>query len=376
MKIGIITFWTSSDNYGQILQYFALQTYLQSIGHEPFLIKYIPLNKINKHYHKSLSTQITKLFNLNYIKYFAKQIWRKIYIPIINRFILNHNQDRNFKQFKNKYFNSSEIYDYNRIKATPPTADMYICGSDQIWSGAGIDDIFFLNFGNPNQKRISISASFGRDFNSLTKEDINRLIPLMNNLDYITVREYAGLDICHKLGRTDAQLLCDPTILNNVNIYIDLFDLSETKSEDIFIYYIGHETTVSDKKLYKYFKRKNKKIKYVSAQGIVNRIPKIFPSIQNWLKSIYDSQFIVTNSFHGTVFSILFQKNFATIALKSKNANTRIFTLLSILGLENRICTSIEELDKLYLSTIDYSKVTPIINKLRNKGQETISLII
>ena len=147
MQIGIVTFWNSTDNYGQILQYFALQAYLSSIGHEPFLIRYLPPSVAPTNEARPFLTQIGKLFKAQYLKYFFINIWKKIYFPIVNRFIVNHNQNRNFQYFRENYFIVSEIYSYDNLKSNPPKADVYACGSDQIWSGAGSDDIYFLNFG-------------------------------------------------------------------------------------------------------------------------------------------------------------------------------------------------------------------------------------
>lgn len=376
MQIGIVTFWNSTDNYGQILQYFALQSYLSSIGHEPFLIRYLPPSVAPAHKPRPFLTQIGKLFKVQYLKYFFINIWDKIYFPIVNKFIINHNQNRNFQCFRENYFIKSEIYSYDNLKSNPPKADVYACGSDQIWSGAGSDDIYFLNFGASNIKRISISASFGRTYNSLSQIERTRLIALLQKFNHITIREQAGVEICHNLGRRDAQLICDPTLLNDVDIYTKLFKHDNIVSSEIFVYYLSHKTQITDFEIHRFFKKKNKTINYVASQGLVNRLPKIFPSIENWLYNIYSADFVVTNSFHGTVFSVLFRKNFATIALKSTNANTRIYTFLNMLGLENRICSSIDQLEEVYNTQIDYSKVIPKLNKFIENSRELISSIL
>lgn len=376
MKIGVVTFWDSNDNYGQILQYYALQTYLQSIGHSPFLIRYLPSQQSAYKQKKSFIKQFSKIFKSEYIKYFIRKAYNRLYHPFVNRYILNHNQDRGFSDFKKKYLISSKIYSATELKANPPIADAYICGSDQIWSGAGNDDIYFLNFGTPDTRRISISASFGREYKSLGEEEKQRLIPLLQKFGHITIREQAGVDICHKLGREDAALICDPTILNDPKVYQQSLKLSYQPNDDIFIYYLGHKTTISDRKIVSYFKSQKADVRYVAAQGIVNQIPKIFPRIEDWLAEIYNAKFVVTNSFHGTVFSILFKKDFATTALQSDNANTRIYTLLQKFGLENRICKSISDLEVAYKTKIDYSVISPIVENFRMDGQKLISEIL
>ena len=155
MKIGIITFWQSENNYGQILQCFALQKYLRIQGHEAYLIRYT-------HYMSkpTLRERLVKIF--------------KIY-PIIKKIIHTLNKDkrsqpsnsvdRGFFLFKSKYIVSSPNLYRNllELKKNPPEADCYITGSDQVWAqllNHKNNEIFFLNFGDKNIKRISYAASF------------------------------------------------------------------------------------------------------------------------------------------------------------------------------------------------------------------------
>lgn len=363
MKIGIITYWNSNDNYGQQLQYFATQTFLKALGHEAFLVRYVSQYKRKR---KNIFKQIAKLFKPQYIKYAISIFAIPIKNKFINTFYQNHYIDRKFEIFRDKYFNTSCHYTEKELYTNPPKADLFLCGSDQIWSGAGFDKIYFLDF--TDLPKIAWSCSFGRNLSSLSELEKSQTSSLIKNFKHITVRENEAIKICNALGRNDVELMCDPTLLNNVDKYLDIIDPSIDTQDSVFVYYLGHKTYISDNQIYKYFKRSGIKTTFTSSQGIINRIPKIFPTIEEWLGCIKNANFVITNSFHGTIFCLLFNKNFAVIPLKIEGANTRITTLLNSIGLENRICRTISELDKIYKTPIDYNKVNTKVNSLRENG--------
>lgn len=363
MKIGIITYWNSNDNYGQQLQYYATQTFLQTLGHETFLVRYVPQYKRKS---KNIFKQIAKLFKPIYLKYAISIFTTPIKNKFINTFYQNHYTDRKFQIFRDKYFNTSSIFTEKELYSNPPQADLFICGSDQIWCGAGTDKIYFLDF--TKLPKIAWSCSFGRNLSSLSELEKQQISSLIKNFKYITVRENEAINICNSLGRNDVELMCDPTLLNTVDKYSHIIETSIDSIDSTFIYYLGHKTYISDKQIYKYFKQSGIKTTYTPSQGIVNRFPKIFPTIGEWLGCIKNANFVVTNSFHGTIFCLLFNKNFAVIPLIAEGANTRITTLLCSIGLENRICHTISELDKIYKTPIDYNKVNVKLKLLREKG--------
>lgn len=363
MKIGIVTYWNSNDNYGQQLQYFATQTFLKALGHEAFLVRYVPQHKRK---HKNIFKQIAKLFKPIYLKYAISIFTTPIKNKFINTFYQNHYIDRKFEIFRNKYFNATCLYSEKELYINPPRADLFLCGSDQIWCGAGNDKIYFLDF--TELPKIAWSCSFGRNLSSLSELEKSQTSSLIKKFKHITVRENEAIKICNALGRNDVELMCDPTLLNSVDKYLDIIDTSIDTENSAFVYYLGHKTYISDNQIYKYFKRSGIKTIFTSSQGITNRIPKTFPTIEEWLGCIKNANFVVTNSFHGTIFCLLFNKNFAVIPLKIEGANTRITTLLNSIGLENRICRTISELDKIYKTPIDYNKVNTKVNSLRENG--------
>ena len=367
MKIGIITFWDSEDNYGQLLQCFASQYYLQSIGHDAFLIRY--KHEIIVQREHSFLCVLKKILNPSYCKAKLLLEIKQIRRRIINTWILNHNVERGFEEFRNKYIKSTDkILSADDLRENPPSCDILMCGSDQIWVYVPIDPIYFLQFGRKNQKRIALSASFGRkDF---PLESQFELKEYLSSLDYVTVRERSGIDICKKIGGINAKLICDPTLLNTVNVYDKIAERINL-NDNIFVYFLGHQSAVCLKKIVRLLK--NRKTKICTSQGEVSTYPKIFPSIPQWLGYIRESAFVITNSFHGVVFCLLYNKQFAVIPLAKSGANDRIDTLLNELELSSRICFSIHQIKETMTCKIDYGIVNPKLDIIRQNGQILLS---
>jgi hypothetical protein len=162
MKIGIMTFWWSDDNYGQILQCYALQKYLRDAGHDAYLIRYDPRGD----YEKKLWDKVIRALNPIELFFYLQR-------RIRNKKIIKKNKLRKFNEFRDKYIRQSEriYYHYNDLVPDPPEADVYIAGSDQIWNifSLPIQQVkkrlraYFLDFGKPDIKRIAYAASFGKE---------------------------------------------------------------------------------------------------------------------------------------------------------------------------------------------------------------------
>ena len=144
-------------------------------------------------------------------------------------------------------------------------------------------------------------------------------------------------------------------------------------SDGVFIYYLGHNSSIKINHILKFASKNKNKVYLTTAQGYISSDKKYFLTIEEWLHAIYNAKFVVTNSFHGTVFSILFKKQFAVIPLKNKGANSRIETLLSKLDFTNRICIKGSDLNNCYNKSINYNIVTPKMDNIRDDG---INLLI
>jgi hypothetical protein len=177
MRIGILTYWRTRDNYGTVLQRYALQKYLRNAGHDAYLIRYTIGGDLTKLYWKKKIKTFLLSFKLGKFLLYQKNKKTDQWI--------NYNQ-RNFEKFQDKYLNQSKktYHFYDELVKEPPEADAYIAGSDQIWnfSDYSLDEAkaklhaFFLDFGSSNIKRISYAASFGKE--NLQDDFIKEITPL------------------------------------------------------------------------------------------------------------------------------------------------------------------------------------------------------
>ena len=150
MKIGIITFWKSNDNYGQILQAFSLYKFLELKGHECFIIKY--MEERNSTFFSRIITLFKLLFSVRKIKAFITAKRKQTLVEEIE-------EDRSFDAFRNKCMKFSKEYLHTELMNHPPEADAYVCGSDQIWGS--LDSNMYLSFAPKQCMKIAFSPSFG-----------------------------------------------------------------------------------------------------------------------------------------------------------------------------------------------------------------------
>lgn len=374
MKIGTVTFYEIEDNYGCILQCFALPKFLNLMGHEAFFIKSrydVPI--VEASLPKRLINRL-----LPWVKH-PIMSYRDHQTSIImgaNRMLrkqiaLEH--PRMFEQFmSNNIPSTKDVQNQNELIANPPMADAYICGSDQIWGG--VNPTMYLRFAPVGTKKIAYAASFGG------------LEPASGILDYIresiadfdlvTLREQSGVDLCRReLGREDALLVPDPTLLLRVEEYKkvskSIYPQRTTEKPFIFLYLLGNTMSVSVDDIMQFASHNNLDIKYVASGGRLDEYPKVYPSVEEWLNLIEQSSYVITNSFHGTVFSLLYNKKFMTIPLSGsyQRMNVRLTTLLNNINLESRLYNGdfavlFEEMDFTGFESFQEKEISRVIRLL------------
>lgn len=370
MKIGIITYWITRSNYGTVLQNYALQTFLRSLCFETFLIRTdIPLGCSRSDYYKSL-LQKNGFFSL--ICYFKSRLFCKI-----TRRILSENKNdekRKFPDFVDKNLNPTKIFrSLSELESDCPMADIYIAGSDQVWNTYGENyntvseqiKAYLLSFVPDSAKKISCAASFGKsslavEFESLFKKELSRF-------DFISCREKSGVEICKRLGFENAVLQQDPTMILSSDEYKKIASKSLVpKKPYILLYLLGNDTDFSTRRLKQFAKLKNLEVVYVPANEAqkINFYKKTFPTVEEWLGLYENASAVVTNSFHGTVFSLIFNKPFLSVHQTGKfeDQNVRIDSLLEDFGLKNRIFSG--DFEKLF-SSVDFEKVNKRLEEIR-----------
>ena len=236
MRIGTITYWWTQDNYGQVLQCFALIKFLRSMGHEAFLIK--NLQSVSK---RSLGHMVKVglkcIFNPDYRRSILK--WKRLG-KISAAEAKAH--PRGFDDFRRKYMPSTEReYTQHHLLENPPQADAYVCGSDQIWCAP--NPVYFLQFGPQSSKRIAYAPSMG----GIKPQGKARqaMIAYLRRFDFLSSREQSGVDALHEMGFLEATLQPDPTLLLPVEVYRDM-EVKPQPAERpyLLLYLLGNETDV------------------------------------------------------------------------------------------------------------------------------------
>lgn len=330
-----MTFWWSNDNYGQLLQCYALQKYLRDAGHDAYLIRY-------KNEERSpLWKRCFKVFN-------PLILYRYIKNKINSRKVKNEQtmNNRYFDEFRKKYISQSEKFysSYKELKENPPEADIYIVGSDQVWNFSYLKKYsdkhaYMLDFGKETTKKMSYAASWS--MNSLTSDLIDEIKPLLKKFSYVSVREENGVDLCKQCGYDNAEFVCDPTMLLDVEIYRNLYQSEVVRKQDkkyLLLYMLNNECDFNIQKVYDFAKDKNLEVVYVTGNGVLDSRNKFFATIPEWLYLIDNAEYVITNSFHCCVFSSLFKKKFGVVKLKRKvvGMNTRFDTLFNLLRIQTR----------------------------------------
>lgn len=366
MKIGILTL-PLHNNYGGILQAYALQIVLKRMGHDAMVID------------KSREIKLPILSFSRYFLYF-KLLAHKVLVDRNTTIFWDRKHNREYKvmstytlPFIQKYikrFVASR--DYSNIKQG--NFDAFVVGSDQVWRpkyfGQNIISNAFLSFAKDwNVKRISYAASFGTEEWEYTEAQTSECKEWIKRFNAVSVRESSAVQLCKEHLGVDALHVLDPTMLLSAADYIQLFKEADTpKSSGSLMCYILDETEDKQKVVSNVEETLNLTAFSVNSKYEVRTAPleeRIQPPVETWLRGFYDAEFVVTDSFHACVFSILFEKTFIVYGNKDRGM-ARFHSLLSIFGLENRLVTSSAEAQKVISVPIDWS----VVNAQKKEWQE------
>ena len=358
MRIGILSL-PLHTNYGGILQAYALQTVLERMGHEVVVFDtpkemHLPLWKAPLAYGKRFLEKYV-MGNKGVCVFYEQKINREN--PIIRQYTdafiskyIHTKTIKNFSEFHGKYF------------------DCIIVGSDQVWRPMYFTYLFSTDMDNAylafadkwNIKRVAYAPSFGTDEWEYTPKQTERCGELLRKFDGISVRESSGVGLCKEHFGVQAEHVLDPTMLLAKEDYIKLFtDAKAPKSKGTLLCYVLDETPekqalvkrIANERNLVPFRVNNSKVENHSAP--LNE--RIQPPVEKWLRGFYDAEFVVTDSFHACVFSILFEKQFVVVG-NEKRGMSRFNSLLKMFGLENRLFINDDSLAN--LSDIDYSLVS------------------
>ena len=430
-KVRIITLCDSLDNYGQVLQAFALQRFLRNrykdldiklIYAHPFFStppqsespKRNPLQVFLAHF-KTLRRYFNayilcldkydKRVKSDKIEVLKKALREVLQEVGTNRNFTNEsrikmlNAKRDFERFKREHIalHSENLQEFNAF--TPEyDADCYIVGSDQVWNTWGNDDLWFadfytLEFLPPNHKsrKISYSASFGRKNLNSDKEKAF-FKKALSKFDAISLRESCNIVTLNELG---LKSLCvpDPSQLLTKSDYEKLIDSSVAKGEidllksdgkiranSVFVYMLGNETSMDKNKVMAHLENLAQK----AGQSVIYTNANVdfscawdyksdfAPTPQEWLACVRDCKILITNSFHGCAYAIVMGTPFVALKLGggASGMNTRFFQLLELFGLQNRLVDNLSDLETQIKTPIDFAQVNQKLESWRKVGIE------
>lgn len=357
-RVGIVTFHTAL-NYGAILQTYALQKFLEKNGIENEIIDYdCPF--------------IKKCYSPFFIS--NKKILNSLVRGLLFRGKINKKR-KNFNSFIKKYLKLSNYYsNENQIKKDIDNYKYFISGSDQVWSpiSANFDNFYFLPFAKDSQK-YSYAASLGTS--TLTDEEKKELKVRLKGFSTISVREESAKKLLKEITNNDQiDVHIDPTLLLSKNDWREMTDKKEIVDRYLLIFNV--EKPINDVEFAKKIaNEKNLKIKYINDRTLFKdkNIEYIeAPSPNKFINLFANADVIVTNSFHGTVFSIIFEKDFYVELNNKKARNIRSESLMEKLNIKNR---EIKSVDIFKSEEINWEIVNNILDKERKKSQKYINAI-
>lgn len=376
MRIGIITFWRSLSNYGQLLQCWALQQVLARLGHEPYLIRYADSSTEGRKYRMFLREGLIKSLIFRIVHH--SEITRNKQLKKENA---AKDEVRDFKGFRNFNLNLSEsVYDsIYKLRMDPPPADAYITGSDQVWASNPLEDAnkaYFLDFGAEGVLRLSYAASFGSPECSASRLEVMR--SLFSRFNAISVRETSGASICSQAGFDGACTVLDPTLLLTDKDYLKIAQTEEVSTPYVMLYSINIESPeqMDWDNVKEYASLSGCEVRSVSSTGHIpgrndfhGSLPE-FPTIPRWLGLMSNASMVFTTSFHGVVFSILFHRNFVYYPLEGRysSGNERVTDLLGRLGLEGHIWQ--KGMDYSLVGHPDWRVVDSLLDGMRKESSE------
>lgn len=365
MKIDIITLH-NVKNYGSVLQSLATQIIFEKKGYEVEFINYYRKNLIDSNILKN---------NLNNSKFFSKNFITKLIGKIILPKTINK-QIKVFNEFINEYIKMTKdkYYSFEELKDNIPQADIYCTGSDQMWNSEwnnGIEKAFYLDFLPDKAPRFAFASSFGRK--EIPQEEEEKVKNMLRKYKAISVREKSGLNILNKMGIEYVEHVLDPTLLLDKNVWKKLISDNVLENKK---YILVYQLNMKNKEFDKYVKKLSKTKKMPVIRVSINNYQRFkygklidTPKVLDFLNCFLNAEYIITDSFHGTAFSINLNKKF--ICIFPKKFSERLQSLLELTNLKERKLKNYKDINQID-EEIDWKKVNKILDLERKKTNDFI----
>jgi len=354
MKVGILTFHHTT-NYGATLQAYALWSTVKSLGFEAEVIDYRPYRAVYFYLKETFPIYFynKKLLKNRWFIYSLLKAWNM----------------RKFLQEKIK-LSSRIFYRKSGLKFYSETYDLVICGSDQVWCLdpfiRGFDPSYFLDFVDDKSKKISYAASFGNT--SDLGEHKYSICNHIAKFDDISVRDTNSKRLIENECNRSAKIVVDPTFLVN---YDEIIDLPNSSQEDYLLVYIPSGLT---KEQYRIINSvaKIRQLIVISVGKYMPTATKNFIDIspEKWLGYFSQASFVITSTYHGSIFSIIYKKPFMVFGKKAKS--NKVADLLSRLELGDIVISNLNDYELIMQKSlnIDYQLVHENLKPEIDKSKE------
>lgn len=376
-KIGIVTHYYKSKNYGGNLQAYALCEFLN----KNYIAEQICYNQecSKSDYKKYLKSPIV------FVKKVCRKCWAK-FKKVINRKnakkieLLLEERNRKFTEFNKGICHSTIVYNEYSINQALKEYDLFITGSDQVWHPAAVNDAYLLNFvqGKP---KISYAASLSVD--SLTPQDEERMRQAIEDYTAISVREESAVSLLQPLAKQPVVWVLDPVFLLSKEEWSSFPCDINIEKKYLLCYFLG-----GDKKARRLAKEYAKKydlqlVNIAYASGEYNQADRMFGDMKltdvsptDFVALIKNAELIFTDSFHAMAYSLIFEKNYFVFTRKNGfKMGSRIYSLSKLYQTENRFCNTKERMSLIYLEnveSIDYHKPNELFEA---KKKETLMFL-
>lgn len=357
MKIGILTFHCA-HNYGAVLQAYALQHYLLSLGHDVEIIDYRPEYLLRPY-----------RLNITWRRFFSKKPLKCVqkffgelfcFLPV-----------RCIRYSKFNRFITHRLQLSRRVRGThiPAGYDVYVVGSDQIWNPnitEGIDGVYFARFGFEKGRRKYVSYAASMEAVALSESDKARYSLLLRGLDSISVREKVLVDLLQPLTDKKIELVLDPTLLVDADVWNRLSVCPFPHRRYVLVYAVRGNDAILDM-AGRMARQLGVGVLNLTAWVTEQRNKYQTASPEEFLGAIRHAELVLTTSFHGTVFSVLFNRPFYTVKLGAGN-DSRSESLLEMLDLKQRMIP-LTATDIHSDRSVDWDEVNGRLHEYRQKSR-------
>ncbi len=374
MKVGIITMFYKSINYGGVLQAYALTKHLNNL--DGIDARQICYERVPE---RHTAKRILKVFNIVKLFRYVKSKINGILNKKSRQYVLDSLSKKSapFRSFAEKYVpKTNDIYTQHTIASCVDDFDTFIVGSDQVWNVKFYDEVYRMEF--VPEKKFKMSYAAGVSSASLTKDQQNQFRDSLKSYKAISVREKDAVATLSPLTNLQVEWVLDPTLLLTSKEWDEICAERKIKEKYVFCYFLG-KLSLPSAQIMEFASKRNLKVVTLPFLTWNDSLDSDFGDYKiydadpaDFISLIKHAEFVFTDSFHATVFSHLYQKNFFIFnRAEFKEMSDRIYSLTSLFDTRDRFCDTDEKISLDYienLSPVNYEKGFPKFDSMKEKS--------